>query len=207
MSQFEAENACAISKFPENGSPENERKAGSESTDSVSKSSAKEASTELQKNMGSGVETGEKSNLDCSEEKTVDRSKLSSSEDQITQGNRELDISVAHQEERVVSNGVFCISGEEERSSAPFAQTATGKGSRPAKLDVPPSSQCETAQTDSDVSRKAPTEVMSPRSYSTFKNSLVHVPEMNLPWESMRKTSQCGCGVTFSFSTRKVGVY
>jgi hypothetical protein len=71
---------------------------------------------------------------------------------------------------------------------------------------VPTSSQCDTAQTDSDVAelKKAPTEVMSPRSYALFKSGLVHVPEMNLPWESMRTTTKCCCGVTFSYSVRKV---
>lgn len=83
------------------------------------------------------------------------------------------------------------------------------KTTTPLVPPVPPSSQCESAETDSSVvgMKKAPTEVMSPRSYSFFKSSLVHVPEMNLPWESMRKTSKCGCGVTFSYSTRKVSCY
>lgn len=73
--------------------------------------------------------------------------------------------------------------------------------------DVPPRCQCASAETDSGVAefKRAPTEVMSPRSYSVFKTCLVHVPEINLPWESMRKTSKCGCGVTFSYSIRKVG--
>ena len=78
----------------------------------------------------------------------------------------------------------------------------------PIKPSVPVSSQCQGAETDSELRgmRKSPTEVMSPRSYSFFKSSLVHVAEMNLPWESMRKTSKCGCGVTFSYSIRKVCV-
>ena len=33
---------------------------------------------------------------------------------------------------------------------------------------------------------------------------LLHVPEMNLPWQPMRSTPQCGCGVAFTFSVRKV---
>lgn len=71
---------------------------------------------------------------------------------------------------------------------------------------VPTSNQCDSAQTDSGVAelRKAPSEVMSPKSYTVFKSSLVHVPEMNLPWESMRNTTKCECGVTFSYSIRKV---
>lgn len=74
---------------------------------------------------------------------------------------------------------------------------------------VPTSNQCDAAQTDSDVAefKKAPTEVMSPRSYDVFKSGLIHTPEMNLPWESMRKTAKCGCGVTFSYSVRKVRVW
>ena len=74
-------------------------------------------------------------------------------------------------------------------------------------INVPVSSQCDSAQTDSNVAgltQKAPTEVMSPRSYSVFKSGLVHVPEMNLPWESMRKSMKCACGITFSYSVRKV---
>ena len=48
------------------------------------------------------------------------------------------------------------------------------------------------------------TGTMSPNSFATFKGFLVHTPEMNLPWESMRSVRQCTCGVTFSFSIRKV---
>ena len=45
---------------------------------------------------------------------------------------------------------------------------------------------------------------MSPTSYSLFKECLEHVPEMNLPWQSMRNVRQCKCGVAFSYSVRKV---
>ena len=48
------------------------------------------------------------------------------------------------------------------------------------------------------------TGTMSPRSFATFKGFLVHTPEMNLPWESMRSVRQCNCGVSFSYSIRKV---
>lgn len=98
------------------------------------------------------------------------------------------------------SDGIRPPSGSKARPPAPL-----GLKTAPP---VPASSQCEEAETDSDVAerkgKKPPTEVMSPRSYSFFKTSLVHVPEMNLPWESMRNTSKCGCGVTFSYSIRKV---
>lgn len=48
------------------------------------------------------------------------------------------------------------------------------------------------------------TGTMSPKSFATFKGFLVHPPQMNLPWESMRSVRQCTCGVTFSYSVRKV---
>lgn len=104
------------------------------------------------------------------------------------------------------------VAGKEEEQSTPFTnnhQEAKQSDSvRPGNLipplQVPPSKQCESAETDNDITGKAPSGVMSPRSYSFFKSSLEHVPEMNLPWESMRNTTQCGCGVTFSFSVRKV---
>lgn len=135
--------------------------------------------------------------------------KLSSSSEQ--EVDREQDVGREHCEGERVSNGMLSVSGEEERRSASFTsnhqvaeKTDETDHVRPDSLEVPLSSQCEFAETDSGITRKAPTEVMSPRSYSSFKNSLVHVPEMNLPWESMRNISQCGCGVTFSFSIRKV---
>ena len=48
------------------------------------------------------------------------------------------------------------------------------------------------------------TGTMSPTSFEAFKGLLEHVPEMNLPWQSMRSIRQCTCGVTFSYSIRKV---
>ena len=48
------------------------------------------------------------------------------------------------------------------------------------------------------------TGTMSPKSFATFKGFLVHPPQMNLPWESMRSVRQCTCGVAFSYSIRKV---
>ena len=51
------------------------------------------------------------------------------------------------------------------------------------------------------------TGTMSPTSFEDFKGLLVHKPEMNLPWESMRSIRQCTCGVTFSYSIRKVIVF
>lgn len=49
-----------------------------------------------------------------------------------------------------------------------------------------------------------PTGSLSPTSYSTFKDFLNHTPDLNLPWQSMRSVSQCGCGMPFSYSRRKV---
>lgn len=51
------------------------------------------------------------------------------------------------------------------------------------------------------------TGTMSPTSFEVFKGFLVHMPEMNLPWESMRSVRKCTCGVTFSYSKRKVVVF
>jgi hypothetical protein len=48
------------------------------------------------------------------------------------------------------------------------------------------------------------TGTMSPKSYAIFKGFLVHPPQMNLPWQSMRSVRQCTCGVAFSYSVRKV---
>ena len=52
----------------------------------------------------------------------------------------------------------------------------------------------------------SPASRLSPESYTFFKERLNHVPEMNLPWQSMRSVWQCPCGTAFSFSTRKVCV-
>lgn len=76
-------------------------------------------------------------------------------------------------------------------------------------IPIPVSTQCSGARGEEAVAHISDkdelTEVMSPRSYSVFKNNLIHVSEMNLPWAPMRTASQCGCGVTFSYSTKKVG--
>ena len=61
-----------------------------------------------------------------------------------------------------------------------------------------------TTKCEEDSHSKDQTGTMSPRSFATFKGLLVHTPEMNLPWESMRSVRQCNCGVTFSYSVRKV---
>lgn len=53
-------------------------------------------------------------------------------------------------------------------------------------------------------SEKDPTGTMSPKSYSVFKDYLVHPAEMNLPWQTMRSVAQCSCGISFSYSVRKV---
>ena len=101
--------------------------------------------------------------------------------------------------------------GEVDSVSKPHSpgDRPNGPGDRlPPLPSVPTSNQCDSAQTDSGVAelKRAPTEVMSPKSYTVFKSSLVHVPEMNLPWGSMRNTTKCECGVTFSYSIRKVRV-
>ena len=47
----------------------------------------------------------------------------------------------------------------------------------------------------------------SPRSYTDFKDHLEHISEMILPWESLRKHSKCSCGISFSFTARKVCIH
>lgn len=44
------------------------------------------------------------------------------------------------------------------------------------------------------------------RSPVIMREMLLHVPEMNLPWTPLRGVTQCECGVTFSFTKRKVWV-
>lgn len=50
---------------------------------------------------------------------------------------------------------------------------------------------------------RSATALLSPLTYSSFKDHLEHIPEMNLPWQPMRGVHQCGCGTTFSFAIRK----
>jgi len=57
----------------------------------------------------------------------------------------------------------------------------------------------------SNASSRDPSGCLSPGSYCSFKEFLHHTPDLNLPWQSMRTVSQCGCGVPFSYSRRKVG--
>ena len=52
---------------------------------------------------------------------------------------------------------------------------------------------------------RSATALLSPLTYSSFKDHLEHIPEMNLPWQPMRAVQQCCCGTTFSFAIRKVG--
>ena len=85
-------------------------------------------------------------------------------------------------------------------------------GSRELKIDIPTSISALNGEEDTcslEGARselvKDPTGCLSPKSYSVFKDFLTHTPDMNLPWQSMRLTSQCSCGVPFSYSHRKVG--
>ena len=107
-------------------------------------------------------------------------------------------------------DGSSCTDPTSDTTSDPTVSdpTLTDPPSSSVTSAVPTSNQIDAAQTDSDVAelKKAPTEIMSPRSYAVFKSELIHVPEMNLPWESMRNTTKCGCGVTFSYSVRKVHI-
>ncbi len=178
LSHFQEENAYRISNCSENSSSEKEEQATSDA-----------------RTLNSHSEPTDQRDTATDSKETATGGKVNSSPVMTTDKGKE-----------GISNGVV-LSGEEEGRSAPFTLSHQNSSDcvRPCSLDVPPSSQCEAAETDSEVTRKAPTEVMSPRSYSVFKSSLVHIPEMNLPWESMRNTSQCACGVSFSFSTRKVG--
>ena len=53
---------------------------------------------------------------------------------------------------------------------------------------------------------RSATALLSPLTYTSFKDHLEHIPEMNLPWQSMRSVHKCCCGTAFSFAIRKVGL-
>ncbi|XP_064381922.1 myotubularin-related protein 6-like [Halichondria panicea] len=72
-----------------------------------------------------------------------------------------------------------------------------GSNDTPTQLDVFPEER------GSQRVAVDPTGCLSPTSYSTFKGFLNHTPDLNLPWQSMRSVSQCGCGMAFSYSRRK----
>ena len=102
------------------------------------------------------------------------------------------------------------------KNTEPLSQTDELKtsrlGSKELKIDIPTSISALNGEEDTcslEVARselvKDPTGCLSPKSYSVFKDFLTHTPDMNLPWQSMRLTSQCSCGVSFSYSHRKVG--
>ncbi len=76
-----------------------------------------------------------------------------------------------------------------------------GSNDTPTQLDVFPEER------GSQRVAVDPTGCLSPTSYSTFKGFLNHTPDLNLPWQSMRSVSQCGCGMAFSYSRRKVSEY
>ncbi len=71
---------------------------------------------------------------------------------------------------------------------------------------VPNRLQLDVGDTEARGVAVDPTGCLSPTSYSTFKEFLNHTPDLNLPWQPMRSVSQCGCGMPFSYSRRKVRV-
>ena len=85
-------------------------------------------------------------------------------------------------------------------------QSANSDSSDPTPSTMNPSDHTDPTQPGSDSQVRSVLAVsrLSPESYSTFKDHLDHVPEMNLPWQSLRSVRQCTCGVAFSFATRKV---
>ena len=85
-------------------------------------------------------------------------------------------------------------------------QCANSDTSDLAPSTMNPSDHIDPSQPGSDSQVRSALAVsrLSPESYSTFKDHLDHVPEMNLPWQSLRSVCQCTCGVAFSFATRKV---
>ncbi len=105
-------------------------------------------------------------------------------------------------------DGSASIDGKEsiEESSKDAVKESRKKIPKPLGPLIPPCTMCDSAITEETSVQKDPTEVMSPRSYSVFKNNLIHIPEMNLPWGSMRNATKCMCGVTFSYSVRKVSL-
>lgn len=93
-----------------------------------------------------------------------------------------------------------------EPSSAgnePKAVVQENKSTDSKDLTLPLAPEPNASEEDHSTDK---TGTMSPKSFETFKGYLVHMPEMNLPWESMRSVRQCTCGVSFSYSVRKVNL-
>lgn len=113
----------------------------------------------------------------------------------------------ADKESLLTVKGIMCVCSDLSENVTSILNLAE-ENSVPT-TSIPVCTRCNRTKTETNMaetnSRKKPTDVMSPSSYSMFKESLLHVPELNLPWEPLRTASRCGCGVTFSYSTRKVG--
>ena len=107
-----------------------------------------------------------------------------------------------------VNGSSLSTSSDSDASVAAVREVAQKRPSLTLAIPVV-SPQDDNARGDSaaaaDHCRVSPSEVLSPKSYSIFKTNLLHVPEMNLPWALMRTAHKCSCGVTFSYSTKKVG--
>ena len=73
----------------------------------------------------------------------------------------------------------------------------------PDKSQIVKKHGIKSEQSDVVTARKA---IQRRRMSSVYlRDLLLHVPEMNLPWQSLRSVPQCLCGHTFSFTSRKVG--
>ena len=85
---------------------------------------------------------------------------------------------------------------------------------KPSKISHETNSEVSISNDETKVDLKAavndtsqdPTGCLSPDSYSKFKEFLNHTPDLNLPWQPMRSVSQCGCGMAFSYSRKKVKI-
>jgi len=107
------------------------------------------------------------------------------------------------------SNGTSTVAS----SSSSVVDVSASRKRPPLTIDIPETPPtCDEVRGDvaagetGESYRLSPSEVLSPRSCSIFRNNLLHVPEMNLPWTPLRTSSKCACGVAFSYSTRKVSL-
>ena len=109
------------------------------------------------------------------------------------------------------SDGGYCMCCHVPTSKDVTPLPNVGAEHSTSDIAIPVCTQCSRPMTEAAVAkrsaRKKPTEVMSPESYSSFKECLVHIPEMNLPWAPLTTTSECGCGIIFTYSKRKVCKY
>ena len=89
-----------------------------------------------------------------------------------------------------------------------YSSDETGKShDQVVKKDEMEESQSEQQSDEETMSGKTKAVRRKRMSSVYLRDLLLHVPEMNLPWQPLRNVSQCPCGHTFSFTSRKVGWY